>query len=100
MLENDETYCRIACLLYNLTVKRFNLDDGNLFQIIERMKLTNYDYNPLAQKVKDNNWDLQSAMFQKISSKDILDFPILQLDDLEYSFHWKVSAFTSNLLFK
>lgn len=69
LLENAETYCKVACLLYNLTVKRLNSDDGNEISIISCMKSRNFDHNSLAQRVKYNNWDKKQLYSERCHLK-------------------------------
>ena len=72
-------YCKVACLLQNLTGKRLNSDTGRLNIITKRMKSTKNVLNSLTEKVANENFNTKTAPFQEISSVDILDFPEMTL---------------------
>lgn len=86
LLPEVNSYCQIACLLVNLFGKRLNSDKGLLEEIINRMSSTNDNINSLAEEVESNNWNRKTVPFQTMSSKEILDFPKMTLDDLKIFF--------------
>ena len=86
LLPEANSYCQIACLLVNLFGKRLNSDKGLLEEIINRMSSTNDNINSLAEEVESNNWNRKTVPFQTMSSKEILDFSKMTLDDLKIFF--------------
>ena len=86
MLPDVGTYCRIACLLYNLTGKPLNSDVKNLEIIVHRMKTQKNVPNDLSIKVQKNNYHKMSTCYKEISSKDLLGFPEMTIEDLNILF--------------
>lgn len=85
-LPNSEVICKTACLLLNETGKLLYTDAGKLEKILEIMKLRRNKKNTLAERVETNNWNQKTLPFQKITSNDLLDFPELTIEDLEFLF--------------
>ncbi|KAL1493831.1 hypothetical protein ABEB36_009517 [Hypothenemus hampei] len=86
MLSDAGVYCNVACLLHNLTGKRFNTDVEKISVVIERMKRSMDMVNVLAEKIKSKNYNLKTVPFKEITSKDLPDFPEMTVEDLEFFF--------------
>lgn len=86
MLKDAGTYTRIAYFLLNKFGKRLNVSNEKTLMIVERMKSQNHKVNTLAIEIEDSNLNKKTVPFQDISSSDLLDFPRLELEDLELLF--------------
>lgn len=86
MLPSAGTFCKIANLLQNLFGKRLNILDDKTKIIVERMKSTNLNANPLAERIEKYNLNRKVVPFETTTTEEILDFPELTLEDLEVLF--------------
>lgn len=86
MLHDAGTYTRIAYFLLNKFGKRLNVANEKMHMIVDRMKSQNHEFNELAIEIEDSNLNRKTVPFQSISSSDLLDFPRLELEDLQLLF--------------
>lgn len=86
MIPDAMSYIRIACFMQNKFGKRcvskLSTDPEVLAQIRGRLN----EENTLAADCESARWNTRRVIFQNLTSKDILDFPVLTTNDLEVLF--------------
>lgn len=86
MLDKADSYCRIGGFLVNKFGQKLNSDSDKVEAIVQRMKNRRGMKNTLQLTIEDQRWERRKSLFQPAFSGEILDFPVLDKNDLELFF--------------
>lgn len=82
LLPRAGTYCKIACFLVNEFGKRVVSKVSSSDPVINRFISQNMQENSLAEEAKNEGWSRKKAIFTKLTSNELEDFPEMTEQDL------------------